>query len=446
MKLTNKYIKSGLFLAIAAMAGFMMVSCEDEPDKYEVASGVPTVHYIRSPKASAADSLITAASTGSTICLVGENLRSVYELYFNDKQAILNNSYVTDNAVIVDIPQSIPGLVSDKIYMITKSKDTITYDFSVTVPAPTLTAMSCEYAPAGSEVTITGNYFVDDPNVPLEVLFPGDMKVTEFTNISQSSISFVMPDCTEEGTVDVSTIYGTTASAFHYLDSRGMMFEFDGVTGLGNHGWHDRTIATDETSITGNFVQLGDGATTMDASGGWNDSQFAFEYWAGSWNTPTDYPEKEGARLFDVADFSDLKNMSIKFEMYVPSSSPWSAGAMQVIFAGTDLVTLGNGGTDIYGNTIAGSNNSFLQTEELPRALYRPWTNTGSYHTNDQWVTVTLPISSTFIYGYEGGTATGALSETDFASLMIFVVGGGVEGTECTPVIKIDNIRAVPNN
>ena len=33
----------------------------------------------------------------------------------------------------------------------------------------------------------------------------------------------------------------------------------------------------------------------------------------------------------------------------------------------------------------------------------------------------------------------------DFASLTIFVVGGGVNGIECTPVIKIDNIRAVPN-
>ena len=123
-----------------------------------------------------------------------------------------------------------------------------------------------------------------------------------------------------------------------------MLFDFDGMTGLGNHGWHDRTITSDETSITGNFVQLGDGNTTLDAAGGWNDSQFAFEYWPGSWNTPTDYPEGEGIRLYDLADFSDYTNMSIKFEMYIPSSNPWSSGAMQVIFAGTDLVTYGNGG------------------------------------------------------------------------------------------------------
>jgi hypothetical protein len=37
------------------------------------------------------------------------------------------------------------------------------------------------------------------------------------------------------------------------------------------------------------------------------------------------------------------------------------------------------------------------------------------------------------------------LKEEDFASLTIFIVGGGVNGTECNPYIMIDNIRAIPN-
>jgi len=445
MKILDNFMNRVLLGTIIALTGFGVIACEDEPDKYKVASGVPTILYVRSPSATSADSLITAASTGSTICLVGNNLRSIYELYFNDQQAILNSSYMTDNVVIVDIPQTIPGVVSDKIYMVTQKKDTVTYDFSVTVSAPTLTAMSCEYAPVGSEVTITGNYFVDDPNVPLSVVFPGNVAVTEFTNISQTSISFVVPDCTQEGSIDVTTVYGTTTSTFHYLDTRGMMFDFDGVTGLGNHGWHDATITSDETSITGNFVQLGDGATTMSADGAWNDSKFAFEYWPGDWSTPTNYPEGEGIRLFDLVDFSDYANMAVKFEMYIPSTSPWSAGALQVIMAGADKVTYGNGGTDVYGNVIAAPNNTYFQDDVLPRALYRPWTTTGTYNTGDQWITVSLPISTSFVYGFSGNTATGTLSESDFASLVLFVVGGGVTGTDCTPIIKIDNIRAVPN-
>jgi hypothetical protein len=43
----------------------------------------------------------------------------------------------------------------------------------------------------------------------------------------------------------------------------------------------------------------------------------------------------------------------------------------------------------------------------------------------------------------KGGTSTGKLTQNDFASLVLFLVSGGVEGTDCTPILKIDNIRAV---
>ena len=59
-------------------------------------------------------------------------------------------------------------------------------------------------------------------------------------------------------------------------------------------------------------------------------------------------------------------------------------------------------------------------------------------------MTVTVPVSE-FTFNKDGNGATQQLSsELDFASLTMFVVGGGVAGKECAPVIKIDNIRAVP--
>ncbi len=440
-----KMNKNILLVGVVALGTLFTTACNDEPDKYTVASGVPTVYYVRSPLVTAADSLITEVSTGSTICLVGDNLRSIYELYFNDKQAVLNNSYMTDNTVIVDIPKTIPDLVSDKIYMITKSADTVTYDFSVTVPAPTVSTMSCEYAPAGQIVTITGNYFVDDPNVPLTVTFPGDVVVSEFTSIAQSSISFKMPEVTEEGTVSVTSIYGTGTSSFHYLDSRGILFDFDGLTGLGNLGWHNATITSDDTSICGNFVQFGDGSTSLDDNT-WNDSSFSFEYWPGNYDDPLTYTAGSSIRLLDLVDFSDYTNMSLKFEIYVPSASPWSCAAMQIIFAGVDVVSYGSADVvDIYGVTTGGCNNSYISGEEVPRAMYRPWSDTGSYNTGDEWATVTIPFSSSFLYGYSGSAATGSLKESSFSSLVMFVCGGGVSGTECTPIIKVDNIRAVEN-
>ena len=50
--------------------------------------------------------------------------------------------------------------IRDRIYMVTKAKDTIDYDFKVLVPAHTVNSISCEFAKPGSEVTLLGDYFI----------------------------------------------------------------------------------------------------------------------------------------------------------------------------------------------------------------------------------------------------------------------------------------------
>lgn len=448
MKYYNK-ISSLLLTALVMTTGISMQSCEDQPDEFELTDGTPTINYIRPASASAKDSLLVQAYPQANICLVGSNLTSIQQMYFNDKKAILNTSFITDNTLVVQIPSEIPDLVTDKIYMITANHDTLTYDFHIVIPAPNVTQMSCEYATPGSIATVYGNYFIDDPNVPLTVTFP-DGKQAEIKSISstRSSMQIIVPECTTEGQITVKSIYGTSKSAFRYLDSRGMLFDFDkgnSVTGavLGCHGWHNGLTITDaENPISGKYLILGN--ATMSEDGAWDDGNFSFEYWPGNWQDPEDY-QGDGVRLTDLADFSDYANMSYKFEMCVPKSNPWSAGAMQFIVGGVTKISMGNAGVkDIYGNELAGCNNTYFNNDELPRGIYRPWEASGSFDTADEWITVTLPISE-FKYGMSGGAATGSLNSSDFSSLIIFVVGGGIKGTECTPIIKIDNVRAVPN-
>ena len=431
----------------AAIAGMALASCEQQPGKYEMADGVPEVRYVRPVNVDASDSLMTGAYMDNQICIVGENLRSIYELWFNDRKAILNTSFITDNTLIVTVPSELPGKVTNMMYMVTASRDTVKYEFNVLVPAPVLNSMSCEYTPAGESATIYGDYLLDDANQPLEIVFSGDVPVTEITEITKTAVTFVIPEGAEEGGISVTTVNGTSSSAFHYLDSRGFLFDFDeGGTGLSNNGWHDRVILSDETSLTGKFVQLGDGSTPLPADGGWVDKYYSFEYWPGVYDEPLTYPEgQNGMKLDDLVDFSDYENMTLKFELFIPSTNPWSAGAMQVIFAGTDKVTYSKEDIkDVDGNTVAGANNAYFNNNVLPRGIYRPWTETGSFHTDDRWITVSLPISE-FVYGKDGAVATGSLTETDFSSLVIFVSGGGINGVECTPIFKIDNIRVVPN-
>ena len=459
-----KTYTKGLLFASLAVAGLTLSSCKDQPDKYEVADGKPTVNYVRCLSTEvhnnndAADmhytngEMVLEASPQSTLALVGENLRSVYELYFNDRKAVLNTSFITDNTLIVDVPKDVPIMVTDKIYMITQSKDTVTYDFHVVIPSPVVTAMSCEYAKPGDRVKISGSYMVNDAGVPLEVYFRNaqDQEIPATINsISDdfTSIEVTVPDDAAEGPLTVTSIYGTTYSSFYYKDTRGMLFDFD--NGRTQQGWHARTITSSEKSLSGNYLVLGEGAT-MSADAAWDDGNNSFEYWCGDWNTPESYPDPEGIRLFDVVDFSKPENMNLKFEMRIPSTNAWAAGAMQIIFAPTSAVTLSGNSPDIYGNEVAGANNTFFRTKadgglDIPRALYRPWTATGSFDTNDEWITVTIPIASSFVYNFDGSGLTFNLQKEDFASLTIFIVGGGVNGTECNPYIMIDNIRAVPN-
>lgn len=454
MKL-NKVL-SWLFVGLMAISASMLTSCEDQPDKFELTGGVPTVNYIRMPYLSQADSLLDKASLSSVICLVGNNLTSIKELYFNDQKAQLNTSYITDHALIVQIPATIPTDVTDKIYMVTRDGEKVDYDFHVVVPAPNPTSMSCEYAKPGSEVTFYGNYFVDDPNVPLKVTCPDGTEVTEFKSVTQSAISFILPEsCNTEGAFKMETVYGESETPFHYLDSRGMLFDFDtpwdGTAVLGNHGWHERTIKSDDTSLKGNYMQLGDGTAKLDDSS-WGDGDFAFQYWAGSWDTPQNITSGDGVALYNVADFTHFKDMSLKFEMCIPNSNPWSACAMQLLFQGFDQISISGNPIDGFDGTVAAANNSGFNGEgknkehEFGRAMYKPWAATGSYDTGGKWITVTIPLSS-FNLTKTGAASTYLPSKPeDFASFTMFVNGtGGTKGTECKPIIKIDNIRVVPN-
>ncbi|MCF0196614.1 MAG: hypothetical protein HUK03_05190, partial [Bacteroidaceae bacterium] len=265
--------------------------------------------------------------------------------------------------------------------------------------------------------------------------------------LTQTEAVVVVPEAAQSGPITVETPYGSSVSTFHYMDKRGLLFEFDGITGLGNHGWHNAVIETDDGAISGNYLRLGDPSVTLAGEGAWDENHFAFEYWCGDDQQPMGYPA-EGKKLTDLVDFTDWQDMSLKFEMCIPSTNPWQACAMQIIFAGTNLVTYGWCGKDVNGETVATANNQFYQDSAnpgYPRLLYRPWSAEKAFDTAGEWVTVILPLA-TALYDFNGGNATQSLTPSSFASMTIFVVGGGVNGVDCKPVIKIDNIRVVPNN
>jgi hypothetical protein len=398
-------------LTAAFLLGMMIClglsSCDEYPNAYKHTDGIPEVLYVRLPNVAKADSLLDGAFMGTAICIVGNNLRSVHELYFNDQQAVLNTSYITDNTLIVSVPGNIPVEVTDKMYLIAFNGETVTYDFKTKVPGPAVNSISCEYAVEGSEATLYGDFFLDDPNVPLEILFAGNLPVTKILSIEKNQIRFIVPDGAAKGYINMKTIYGQGRSKFQYKDDRGMILDWDNLKGA---GWRSGNLAS-QGGVSGNYVLF---KGTLGDSYDWQEDSFSFNLWGVSGNRPK-------GDLFDV---KNLDNLLFKFEINILEA--WTAGAMQIVFTPWELK----------------DTNSYYGDGSYPRGLWMPWTTTGSYQT-DGWITVTIPIKD-FKYSNSGAVLDKPNGEGYYGGLSMFVWHGGIAGTKCTTEMWLDNIRVVP--
>lgn len=441
----TRYI-NWFFVAALAVMGCLMTACEDQPDKYEIADGVPTLKYVRSPLPEEADSLLVGAYLGNTVCLVGDNLRSIYELYFNDQKATLNTSYMTDHTILVDIPKNIPEEVTNKIYMVTKSGEKVDFDFSVMVPAPVVSSMSCEYAPAGSEAVLYGDYFVDDPNVPLTISMPGDITVEgeQITSITKTAVKFIVPVGAVQGNIRVKSIYGTGQSVFQYKDTRNILFDWDGkyegALAAGNswNGDNEKKgqILASVPSVDGKYMVMG--PATLSGGQWQTPGEYLMMYWPDPNATEGCVPLYNLPQFKKMLEDYKIEELALKFEVYVPTSNPWMAEGMQIRFTSLDEVSMSNQTQDYIWN-----DDESHEEGKAPRGVWVPWEETGSYDTNNQWVTVTLKMSE-FNKLVSGLASDTEFTQDRFAGLSIFLRGGGVDGKECEPIICMDNIRVVP--
>lgn len=431
--------------AAALLLGVTAVSCEDQPDKFELTSGKPVVKYIRPGGIENADSLLTGAYLDNLVCLVGDNLTSIHEIYFNDQKAVLNTSYITDHTLLVNVPREIPVEVTNKIYMHTASGDIVDYDFNVLVPGPSVRSISCEFAHTGTEATIYGDYFLDDPNIPLTVSMAGNVDIPRenITSITKTAIKFIVPENATPGYMNVNTLYGNGRSAFQFRDTRNILFDWDGSHGglQSGHGWRGGMIHTpgqDEgiEAIDGNYLYFGGAEIQNKIGGTWAEDQFCLNYWP---EPAAGFPDLNSRPEFaEMIEQYGIENLQLKFECFIPESNPWGSAALQVMFTPNSLVDYATG------------NNSYYGEKSLPRGLWMPWMS-GEYTTGGQWQTVTLQLN-TFTFTNEGQPATRTLSKNDLQGLTLFVWHGGVQGVSgsggedetCNPVFAIDNIRVVP--
>lgn len=401
----NKLASMAMLLLAGLFSGTVFQACE----KSNTDTGMPVVNYIRLNDPAKSDSLIVSALMGNIIVLMGENLQDVNQIWFNDQPASVNTNLVTSTAIIVTIPNVIPGIVTNQIRLITSSKkDTLKVPFNVQVPAPQLDAMLCEYVPAGGTAVIKGNFFINDPGSPIKVFFPGNIEGT-VTDVTINEINVSVPSGAGVGPIQVKSIYGSTRSTFYFRDDRNIILDFDTKTAAG--GWRSGVIKnSDPDPISGNYVKF---TGTMAGKSGstWNEDAFSFNLWPSANGRP------------DIPFTGDLANAVIKFECNVFDT--WQAGALQMIF--TPYATSGT--------------NGYIADSKVPRGLWIPWKATGSYKTTG-WTTVTVPLSE-FKYAPDGSICANALTADMISGLTFFVYSGGVDGADGTVNMCIDNIRVV---
>jgi hypothetical protein len=405
-------------MAVAALSVVAFGGCFKD-NEGGASGGTPVVRYVRPCDAAVSDSLLTGAYLGERIAIIGEHLAGVSAVYFNDQKAKLNPNFVTDNAIILNVPSGIPGVKQDMIKLYT-SADSCHYEFEILVPAPTVSSMTCEYVEDGAVAYIQGLYFVSEPDNPLKVTFKGNVQ-GEIVTSDVNNIAVKVPAGAQAGPIKVASVYGVTESGFHFRDNRNIILDFDHTYPDGgyNHGWHKGKGYGTENGINGQYL-IFQGTMNDDT---WDDSNFGYERWTYRSTDP------------DFFDAGKPESYALKFEVNIPDA--WSSSALQIIFTGAEEVWMNWQEADNGGN----ANNSYVSDNAYPRALWNPWVANGSFKT-DGWITVTIPMTD-FKYNKDGGAAA-AKGAGHYSGITLFVNGGGVAGTECTPTFHIDNVRIVP--
>lgn len=385
---------------ITLAAGF--ASC-DQTDAEHDKGRKPSVEYVRVTNPAAGDSLLVEAAMGQQIVLMGKDLGDVQEIWFNDVKALLNPTLITSYSIIVEVPSVIPTEVTNEITLITSTGVRSTFPFGVRVPNPLIKEISCEYAKPGDEISITGNYFIEP-----QVYFTGNDAPAEIKSASQTMIVLTVPEGVVEGPVTVSSIYGTTRTSFNFLDTQGMLTNFDdGYV----QPWNRGTVTTGDDAISGNYLLF---EAPMLSAWGWNET-IMWGYWGYAEGAHGNVPVAQG----------EVSRLALKFEVNIET---WIDVPLMMWFQ--RWTPEGNISPD----------------DDYPQCHWKPWIKNGAYTdaATDGWQTVTIPLTD-FRYNKEESADNLAIDDiskyTDF-NIMVF---GACENPGPLKM-KMDNFRIVKIN
>jgi hypothetical protein len=375
-----------LFIPVVVMsvASGIFFGCSEELPF----DGKPTVVYVRVTDPASSDSLLAAAGQGQMIAIVGENLGSVRQLWFNDQRATLNPSYITSKTIIARVPSQIPSTINNQMKMIFEDGDELLYDFSVDISEPVISYIKSEYVNTDDIAIIHGNYFY----APITVTFTGGV-TGEIVTLEDDMMEIKVPAGAQPGPITIMSNFGEVESDFWFRDNRNLVATFDGTTsGL----WHGPNFITAGDGIippiSGKYIRMN---KTMNA---WD----WFELYVGPANSDVALELKN----IPQEAFTNPGKYLLKFE--INTQAPLT-GANFRMYIGPDMA--GQRGT-----------------------LYYNWQP--NVNTAGQWETISIPWTDVYVANGEF-----PYNANGYGTSMHFSGPNAFNGS-----FALDNMRVVPND
>jgi hypothetical protein len=178
-----------LYWVLSALLVFGFASCKKESATIVGGTGAPVITRVRTLNKNQVDSMLTTVATtydtlgvAKTVttpnvtpqvtpfdstttdgkkqnlyAIVGQNLGSATLVTFNGVSAYFNRALVSDNIIIVSIPQDVPtGADQSNKLVVTTLHGSVSFNFTVLTPPPTVSKVSDYNFVAGSQITLTG--------------------------------------------------------------------------------------------------------------------------------------------------------------------------------------------------------------------------------------------------------------------------------------------------
>lgn len=300
---------------------FIFSSCKDDNEN----GGPPIIERVRLTDPKTADKSLGEATLGSTLVIVGKNLKSTKMVYMNNYPVSINATYTTDQYLIVNVLDSIPTVATNKnapneIRVINAYGEAV-YQFQILPPAPVIQKISNEFAKAGETITLYGKYFffVDT------VYFPGGMFTKDFTTSPNgSSLTVTLPagftPTPQDADIRVHSKSGKSSITRYtrFFDGEGMVSNFDAFN---NYGYG---IAASNISATpvGGFPAIDNkyAFINMAIPGNydWDNNKYMhFTAWG-----PVIFPVTPKPKYDTATSVANpIANYDLKFELAVQASS-----------------------------------------------------------------------------------------------------------------------------